>query len=207
MRQARIDQTPNHAVAVADQRAAIATQRRNALAKDAEAKVAVGMLLAERVAGELKLRNTTDAAEANMRSEREATDARLRNATEAAAARLRDVRSSGRARLHNAAETAAKTGRDVAELAAERDERSACALTKARKRARVAESKEAASAPEAGELAELKKQLAAMKVLPRAFGCPRIRVHCMLKTARSPCTIASSPALHDRPPSYRPLLR
>jgi hypothetical protein len=96
MRRARNEQTPNHAATAADQRAAIATHRRNALDKEADAKSAVGLLLAERDEGRVRLRDTLDAAETKMRSERDAADAK----SEAAAARLRYERSSGRARFY-----------------------------------------------------------------------------------------------------------
>ena len=164
MRRVRNDQTPNHATTAADQRAAIATQRRNALDKEADAKSAKEMLLAERVEDKVRLRDTLDAADTKSRNELDAADARF----EAVQARLRDERSSGRARLNAAAETAVNAERDLAAVVAATDAQHADALSKARKRARVAESKAAASAPDAGEVAALKKQLAALQVFYRA---------------------------------------
>ena len=83
MRRARNEQTPNHAATAADQRAAIATQRRNALDKEADAKSAAGLLRVDRDESRLRLRDTLDAAETKMRNERDAADAK----SEAAAAR------------------------------------------------------------------------------------------------------------------------
>ena len=98
----------------------------------------------------------------------------MRIAADKAAAQLRDVRSAGRARLHSVAEAAEATGRAAAALFSETGARSAAALSKARKRARAAELSEAASSPEAGEVAALKNQLAALQVFPRTHArCAR----------------------------------
>ena len=168
MRRGLGDQTPHSAATAADQKAAMSTQRRYALDKHAEAKAAVTNLLDERVANEARLRDTAGAAESKLQSERDAAHASFRTAADSAAVQLRDARFLGRARLNGAAEAAETTGRVAAALYAESDARSADALSKARKRARVAESKAAASAPDAGEVAALKKQLEALQVLCRA---------------------------------------